>query len=334
MLFLGYSGADLFLDDNRLVMRDVVETAKGFTWVRHPGSAEAAEVDRLVDVYNQQGSERASTLTITLDELLPALGSGVAGSIPREASSGKNWQSNPAVSLQPDVIDAALLLADIALHASHPALAQEALALAPDAEAVPGSVVGATMARASQQAGDHERALEQLEIPEIVSFDTIDEGLLHQLARRMAIAVDSYEAMGHIDRALYLAHAVCMAMSRLNDTRALAVSLQKYGATLCEKGLLDKSAEAIKDSMALAAELGDIQLEAGGLNELSLIDLYRGENKRSLELSTRAYKISEAVARRDGMHAAAYNMGLAHSKLDEDEKAIAWFERARDLAEE
>lgn len=343
LLFIGYSGGDLYIDDNRLLMRQAAPYALGFTWVFHPGSYKPPMVQNLIDLYNSRHANKACMIETGLDKLLPEL------CISARVKTGRN-DVKPAQEKQKAIIHwprkgrrplTPLVFGELFLHVGNFKLAEQVFKetidsiSGPEAENIRTAAITA-LARLNQQQGNHKGALEILNHYR----DQWDEnaadtkGLKTLKAFIHVINAESLSKIGQIGSAVEALEKSCTIFSDQGDYKNLLKALGNYGNTLRDLGKIDEAKRALQNSLNLAVQVGDVASEATAYNNLGLVHLHCGEYKEGLEAFKKTIHIATAISDIKGLCSGQFNYGLILNSLGQLDEAYSYFEKVKELSEE
>ena len=341
VLFLGYSGGDLYLDDNRLLMRNAAANARGFTWVYRPDSTQSGAVDNLIELYNHGGHTKAAKVEVHLDDLFSSLG-GAPGPDDKDITPAQGAGSSPAkeahwpqnaVKHSPG-----LLIAEMLMHAGDLGAAEnvfEDLTQSRDNSSDPLTALMAagSLARLAQRRGEHDRALRILAECQLEKIGFSETNLSHARASLQVILAESLQVVGRVDDAISVTGEACDTFSKLADYKTLLLALGNHSNYLREKGRIAEAKEALESSLRLATQFGDVDSEAAAYNNLSLIYSQLGDQLRAIEIIDKSIKLADSICDSRGVCRNYVNRGQALNYAGRLDEAFASFKKGSELAQ-
>jgi len=319
-------------------MRHAASTARGFTWVFHPGGSQGSAVDSLIELYNRDGQNKAAKIELKLDDLLPSLsgvqGSGATGKPTAEEIPVKqaHWPQD-AVKRPPGLLIAEMLMHAGELTAAEQVLGDLAQSDSDSTDPIMHLKAAGTLARLAQRRGDHHRALTVVAECKLESVGFHEAHLDHARASLQVISAESLLVVGRIDDAIKATGQACDTFSRLGDYKSLLIALGNHSNYLREKGKLIEAKEALESSLRLATQFGDVDSEAAVYNNLSLIYSQLGERLLAIEQIDKAISLATSIGDSRGVCRGYTNRGQALNYAGRLDEAFLSFKHASELAE-
>ena len=325
-LFLGYSGNDFNLDDNKIAMRDAQTVARGFFWNFRPGESNPV-VESLVKDY---GPDRAHKLEHLLPDLLVDLTAQVAGS--QMAATMKRW----ATKLPPEHFR---VMGELLHHAGKLEDAKICYELQgkvrnnPNTQSIDPRRRATSLhnlGRLAADRGEFHEALDcykrALELHAAQDDHAARAETLHQIGHLYQARAEFPTALDYYNQALALLPADGKAGTR-------AAVLHQIGSIHHELGELDQAQACYRQALTLQESAGDHESMAATLHQTGLAYHAQEKHDDALKYFERAKKLELELGIKRGLAPTLSAIGLVHLERQDYEAAREHFREAKEIAE-
>ncbi|MFX0065350.1 MAG: tetratricopeptide repeat protein [Candidatus Hermodarchaeota archaeon] len=341
VLFIGYSGNDLYLDDNYLLMREHVSTSKGFTWCFRPGSEKNKTIEELAKLYTS-AQKKAVLIESDIDEILTNLWPNETAEHINEGQTEQTLSEQDVPISWPDtggVPIASLIFAELFLHVGEinqaELIIKELLNEIQDSNQnyVKHSCIIFLM-RVAQKRGDHPSVIEVSK-----KFDTEslknDKSQYGQslLGGFRSVEALSLEAIGEYEKAIHSAKQALEIFRQLKDYKMLLKSLGNLSLNLIQIGGIHYAKELLEEAHEMVLKVGDLKSESAIYNNLALTNFFQGNYNEGLAELEKSLKLTEKIGDHKGTCAALYNKGLMLVSLRQLNQSYDAYNESRSLAE-
>ncbi len=324
-LFLGYSGNDFNLDDNKLAMRDAQDKARGFFWNFRPGETNPV-VEGLIADYAGRGHR----IEHLLPDLLVDLQMRVGGSVLEE--SMRRW----ATKLKPEHFR---VLGELLHHAGHLDDAKLAYEMHGKQRNDAGTrrmdarrrgTMLHNLGRLAADRGEYAEA-QDLYSRALGMFEQLGDvsaqaGTLHQLGHLAQAQGDLSKALGYYQQSLDL-------QKQAGGSVESAV-LHQIGTIHQDRGDYDGALAWYEQALELQRASGDNEAMAATLHQVGLVHHAKEDYDQALDYYEQARKLEEELGIKRGLGPTLAAIGLIHLERQQYEKAREHFRRAKTIAED
>ncbi|MGE0431827.1 MAG: tetratricopeptide repeat protein [Planctomycetota bacterium] len=325
-LFLGYSGNDFNLDDNKIAMRDAQSVARGFFWNFRPGESNPV-VESLVKDY---GSERAHKIEHVLPDLLVDLTAQVSGS--QLATTMKRW----AAKLPPEHFR---VMGELLHHAGKLEDAKMCYELQgkvrnnPNTQSIDPkrrAISLHNLGRLAADRGEFHEALDSYSRALVLHESQDDRAAqaetLHQIGHL-------YQARAEFPKALEYYNQALEILATGDGSGPRAAVLHQIGSIHHELGELDQALQCYGQAIKLQEAAGDHESMAATLHQTGLAYHAQEKHDEALAYFERAKKLEHELGIKRGLAPTLSAIGLVHLERQDYEKAREHFRQAKEIAE-